>query len=411
MNRTLVMILAGGQGARLMPLTRDRAKPAVPFGGRYRIIDFVLSNFVNSGFYRIKILTQYKSQSLNSHVARAWRLARVLDHYVECVPAQQRTGLDWYKGSADAIYQNLNLIRDERPRTVAVFGGDHIYKMDVSQMLQWHREREADLTVAAIPVPVEDARAFGVIEVDADGRMVSFTEKPENPVEMPGRPGWALASMGNYLFRAQPLIDAVTADADDPHSAHDFGRNIIPAFLEDGRRVYVYDFSTNRIPGPDGVEPSYWRDVGTLRNYLDASMDLISAAPQFNLYNPRWPIRSDYLDDPPAKFVHDQGERVGIATESLVCDGAIISGGRILRSLLSPRVRVNSFSHVEGCVLFDDVVVGRHARLRNTIVDKGVDIPSGISIGFDPAADRERGFTVTRDGIVVVPKGTVVAPG
>ncbi|TVR04027.1 MAG: glucose-1-phosphate adenylyltransferase [Deltaproteobacteria bacterium] len=408
MNRTLVMILAGGQGARLMPLTRDRAKPAVPFGGRYRIIDFVLSNFVNSGFYRIKILTQYKSQSLNAHIARAWRLARVLDHYVECVPAQQRTGLDWYRGSADAIYQNLNLIRDESPRTVAVFGGDHIYKMDVSQMLAFHLENDADLTVAAIPVRSAEASAFGVIEVDESGRMVGFEEKPDAPREMPGRPGWSLVSMGNYLFRTAPLIEAVTADAEDTTSAHDFGHNILPTFVREGRRVFVYDFSTNRIPGPDGVEPSYWRDVGTIRNYMDASMDLIAAAPDFNLYNPRWPIRSDYLDDPPAKFVHDQGDRVGIATESLVCDGAIISGGRILRSLLGPRVRVNSFSHVEGCVLFDDVNVGRHARLRNVIVDKGVTIPSMTHIGFDPEEDRARGFTVTRDGLVVLAKGTLV---
>ena len=393
-----------------MPLTRDRAKPGVPFGGRYRIIDFVLSNFVNSGFYRIKVLTQYKSQSLSTHLSRAWRLARVLDHFVEAVPAQQRTGLDWYKGSADAVFQNLNLIDDEDPTDVAVFGGDHIYFMDVSQMLKQHRAVEAHLTIAAIPVPKEEASAFGILEVDDEGRILTFEEKPKDPKTMPGRPDWCLASMGNYFFERRALVDAVVQDATRRDSAHDFGRNIIPDMMAAGLRVFAYDFSTNHIPGQPERGRGYWRDVGTLAQYHQASLDLVGVNPLLNLYNPHWPIRSDYLPDPPAKFVHDEPDRTGIALQSLVCDGVIISGGRIHRSILGPRVRVHSFSRVESSILFDRVVVHRHVQLRRCIVDKDVVIPAGMKIGFDSELDQRRGLTVTRDGLTVIPKGMLLDP-
>lgn len=408
MNNALVMILAGGVGSRLMPLTQDRAKPAVPFGGRYRIIDFVLSNFVNSGFYKIKVLTQYKSESLNNHISRAWRLAPILDQYVEAVPAQQRLGPEWYKGSADAIYQNINIILDEDPEVVAVFGGDHIYKMDVRQMLKYHRDKGAHLSVAAIPVPIEEASDFGIIKVDEDGRMVEFIEKPSDPPPMPGRPDFALASMGNYLFNTDVLVDVLTSDAENPMSVHDFGKSIISSMVKT-HSVYVYDFSTNTIPGQLKAERGYWRDVGTMMSYWKANMDLVSVTPEFNLYNRRWPIRTHYEHNPPAKFVHDdvEGNRVGQAVNSLVCEGCIISGGRIESSVLFPRVRVHSYSHVSESVLFEGVEVGRHAKLRRCIVDKEVVIPPGTIIGYNLEEDRQR-YTVSPDGIVVLAKNTVI---
>lgn len=404
MNSVLVMVLAGGRGQRLMPLTLDRAKPAVPFGGRYRLIDFVLSNFANSGFFKIVVLTQYKSQSLNKHLLRAWRLSRALDQYVEGVPAQQRTGLDWYRGSADAIHQNLNLIADEEPEDVCVFGADHIYRMDVEPMVRWHREQRCELTIAAIPVPIDEASAFGVIEVDAAMRMVGFEEKPEHPKAMPGRPDMALVSMGNYVFRRQALVARVREDAESPSSSHDFGKDVIPGMLRRGDPIAVYDFTRNRVPGGAEEDEAYWRDVGSIDSYYDASMDLVGPTPSFDLYNRQWPVRTDYRNFPPAKFVHAVDDRVGMAIESMVSEGCIISGGRIARSLLSPRVRVNSFASVEGAILLDGVSVGRHVRLRRTIVDKDVVIPPGTTIGFDEAADLARGFTVTPSGIVVVPK-------
>ena len=388
-----------------MPLTHERAKPAVPFGGRYRLIDFVLSNFINSGYFKIVVLTQYKSQSLNRHLSRAWRLSRALDQYVEPVPAQQRTGLDWYKGSADAIYQNLNLIADESPRDVSVFGADHIYKMEVSQMQRFHRKTEADLTIAAIPVPIEQASAFGVIEIDEDWRMIGFQEKPESPRPIPGDPAHALVSMGNYFFQREMLVDYILDDATDDDSAHDFGKSIIPAMLAAGEKVMVYDFSRNVVPGVGARERGYWRDVGSIESYYNASLDLIDVEPVIDLYNRHWPVRTDYQNLPPAKFVHAQADRVGVATESLVSEGSIISGGRISRSLLSPRTRINSYSRVEGCIIFENVEVGRFCRLRRVIVDKHVEIPPGTEIGYDSKVDRERGLHVSPDGIVVVPKG------
>ncbi|MFI5289632.1 MAG: glucose-1-phosphate adenylyltransferase [Polyangia bacterium] len=404
----LAIVLAGGEGRRLWPLTADRAKPAVPMAGRYRLVDFVLSNFVNSGLLKIKVLTQYKSDSLGAHIARGWRLPAFLDLYVEVVPAQQRTGREWFKGSADALFQSLNVITDENPDHVCVFGGDHMYKMDVGQMLDEHLDSRAAATVAAIPVPVAEARAFGVLEVDAQGKVVAFDEKPAHPREIPGRPGWALASMGNYIFDTRVLVEELSRDATDD-SAHDFGRNILPDMVARGREVYAYDFSQNEIPGAHEKERGYWRDVGTISAYWQANMDLVQVVPTFDLYNARWPIRTWTRPLPPAKFVFaTPGEgsgpaRMGIATDSLVSEGCIVSGGRIDRTVCSPQVRIHSFAHVEESVLLDEVEIGRHARLRRCIVDKGVHIPPGTEIGCDPEADARR-FTVV-DGIAVVPKG------
>ncbi len=404
----LTMILAGGEGSRLRPLTTDRAKPAVPFGGRYRIIDFVLSNFVNSGFFHIKVLTQYKSESLSQHIMRGWRLSSMVGQYVETVPAQQRTGKNWYVGSADAIYQNLNLIEDEKPRDVAVFGADNIYKMDVSQMLRFHRKKKAKLTVAAIPVPIEEGSQFGIMHVDENWRMLDFVEKPKNPPPMPGDPTRCLASMGNYIFESKTLVDEVTRDAADEKSAHDFGKSIITHMVKNTKLpVYVYDFTQNEVPGQSEAERGYWRDVGTLRAYFDASMELVSLTPNFDVYNRRWPIRSHHHHHPPAKFVHDdpQNMRVGTAINSIVSEGVIVSGGMIRESILFPTVRINSYSRVEESVLFDGVDVGRRARIRRAIIDKHVKIPADEVIGYDLERDAKR-FTVD-DGIVVIPKGTV----
>jgi glucose-1-phosphate adenylyltransferase len=405
----LAIVLAGGEGRRLWPLTADRAKPAVPMAGRYRLIDFALSNFVNSGLLKIKVLTQYKSDSLNTHIARGWRLPAFLDLYVEVVPAQQRTGRDWFKGSADAIYQSLNVITDESPDYVCIFGGDHMYKMDVRQMLDAHLGSRAAVTVAVIPVPVAEAREFGILEVDASGRVLAFEEKPAVPREMPGRPGWALASMGNYIFDTAVLIDELSRDTGVESSAHDFGRNILPEMVARGLDVYAYDFSTNEIPGAHENERGYWRDVGTIGAYWRANMDLVQVVPTFDLYNSRWPIRTWTRPLPPAKFVFaDPGDgathaRMGIATDSLVSEGCIISGGRIDRTVCSPQVRVNSFAHIEESILLDGVDVGRHSRVRRAIIDKDVHIPANVEIGYDAEADARR-FTVV-DGIVVVPKG------
>ncbi len=405
MPALLAMILAGGEGRRMEPLTRERAKPAVPFGGRYRIVDFALSNFANSGVLKVKVLVQYKSDSLNVHLSRGWRLSAFLGHYVEAVPAQMRTGPDWFKGSADAIYQNLNLITDEQPDQVFVFGADHVYRMDVRQMLDFHEQRRADCTVAAIPVPLAEARAFGVIEVDGEGRMVGFQEKPANPKPMPGDPTRALASMGNYLFTTESLVREVTRDAMVEPSSHDFGKDII-ARMYDRSRVYVYDFAKNVVPGQGPKERGYWRDVGTIDAYYQANQDLVDVDPTFSLYNEQWPIFTVQYNYPPAKFVFADRSagRVGTATDSLVSEGCIVSGGEVDRCILSPRVRINSYTKVEGSILFEGVNVGRHCRIRRAIIDKNVDIPPGMVIGHDPAEDRRR-FHVTEGGVVVIPKG------
>ncbi len=402
----LSIVLAGGVGSRLFPLTADRAKPAVPIGGRYRLIDIVLSNFVNSGLYKIKVITQYKSDSLNKHISRGWHFPYIIGQYVEAVPAQQRVDKSWFKGSADAIYQSLNVFADENPDLLVIFGGDHIYTMDVRQMIDFHLLVGADLTIAAIPMPVSEASQFGVIEVDANWRVVGFQEKPKNPKEMPTRPGWSLVSMGNYVFDPIPLVSQLARDAEDDTSAHDFGKNIIPRMVEDGYRVYVYDFSMNTVPDQTEREKGYWRDVGTISSYFDANMDLVGVTPIFNLYNRRWPIHTYNLPLPPAKFVFADGPRMGLATNSLVSEGCIISGGRIDRSILSPLVRINSYSQIEECIIFEGVEVGRNVRLRRCIVDKNIRIPAGEEIGYDVEKDRQR-FTVTEDDIVVIPKGYV----
>jgi glucose-1-phosphate adenylyltransferase len=401
----LVMILAGGEGRRLAPLTNDRAKPAVPFGGRYRIIDIVLSNFVNSGLFRIKVLTQYKSASLEEHIARVWRLSPILDQYIEAIPAQQRTGKSWFKGSADAVYQCQHVITDEKPPLLAIFGGDHVYKMDVRQMLAAHIANQCDASIAVIPVPKHEARDFGVIEVDATGRIVGFHEKVADPPSMPGNPDMCLASMGNYVFNTDVVMAELNRDAGAEESKHDFGHDILPRMVRNGQPVYAYDFATNRVPGEDEHGTGYWRDVGTVEAYWQAQMDLIEIHPHFNLYNDRWPIRTGITHAPPAKFVFrdEVHARVGIATDSLVSHGCIISGGRIHRSVLSTGCRINSFSEVEESVLFENVRIGRHARLRRCIIDKDVEIPQGSEIGFNLELDRKR-FHVTDGGIVVIPK-------
>jgi glucose-1-phosphate adenylyltransferase len=403
--QVLVMVLAGGEGKRLYPLTLDRAKPAVPFGGRYRIIDIVLSNFVNSGLARIKVLTQYKSASLEEHIARVWRLAPILDQYIEAIPAQQRTGKSWYRGSADAVYQCQHVIHDENPEMVAIFGGDHVYKMDVRQMIGTHLAKRADATVAGIPVPRAQAKEFGVLEVDAEGRILAFHEKVDNPPTMPGNPDMCLASMGNYVFRTDVLLRELEADVALEESRHDFGHDILPRMVKDGSKVFMYDFATNVLPGEEGPGRGYWRDIGHTDAYWEAQMDLIEIHPQFNLYNTRWPIRTGVTHDPPAKFVfRDEAQaRVGIATDSLVSHGCIISGGRIHRSVLGVGCRINSFSEVEESILFERVRVGRHAKIRRAIIDKDVEIPAGLVIGFDREQDRKR-FFVTDAGIVVIPK-------
>jgi glucose-1-phosphate adenylyltransferase len=412
MAKLLAMILAGGEGRRLDPLTRERAKPAVPFGGRYRIVDFVLSNFANSGILKMKVLVQYKSESLNTHVQRAWRLSAFLNEYVEIVPAQMRYGPKWFEGSADAIYQNLNIITDEEPDYTFVFGADHVYRMDVQQMLDFHLEKKADLTVTAIPVPVAEAHEFGIIEVDSAGRMVGFVEKPKtDPKTIPGDPTRCLASMGNYLFTTKELVKEIVNDAGDPKSAHDFGKSIVTS-MHTRRQVYVYNFMNNEVPGQGLKERGYWRDVGTLDAYFQANMDLVAVDPVFSLYNDAWPIYTLHANAPPAKFVFNNvGEqRVGHATDSLISEGCIISGTHVHHSILSPLVRLNSYSTVEDCIVFEKVTIGRHCRIRRAIIDKHVAIPAHTVIGYDAEADRRR-FHVTESGIVVIPKGMRVEPG
>lgn len=408
-QNVLTMILAGGEGTRLFPLTRDRAKPAVPFGGRFRIVDFALNNFVNSGFLKIKVLTQFKSDSLNVHLSKAWRLSATLDQYVDAVPAQMRRGEHWYRGTADAVYQNLNLIFDEEPDYVCVFGGDHVYKMDVQQMLDFHKEVNADVTIAAIPVPASESRQFGIIEVDSEWRVIGFEEKPPVGKTIPNNPGYVLASMGNYIFNRQTLISELEEDALLQDSAHDFGKTIFTKIFHH-YRVYAYDFSKNVIPGSEEKEVGYWRDVGTIDSYFQANMDLIAVDPVFNLYNYRWPFRTVHYDYPAAKFVFANfaEKRTGIALDSMVSEGCIVSGGVVNRSILSPRAMVHSYTKVDDSILMHSVDIGRYAKVKNAIIDKGVKIPRGCEIGYDRNADLQRGFHVSEGGVVVVPKGTVL---
>jgi glucose-1-phosphate adenylyltransferase len=403
------IVLAGGEGKRLAPLTADRAKPAVPFGGNYRLIDFALSNLVNAGYRQIVVLTQYKSHSLDRHISTTWRLSPLLGNYVAPVPAQMRRGPRWFSGSADAIYQNLNLLYDERPEIVAVFGADHIYRMDPRQMVDQHVESGAAVTVAALRAPLAEADQFGVIETAADGQTITaFREKPTDAVGLPDAPDKVFASMGNYVFSAEALIDIVTRDAEDEGSKHDMGGSIVPALVESGA-AHVYDFSRNEVPGASEVERGYWRDVGTLDAFYDAHMDLISVEPEFNLYNREWPILTWPDPLPPAKFVFDEDDgRRGTALDSMVCAGVVISGATVRRSVLSPGAHLHSYAEVEDSVLMQGVDVGQRAVVRRAIVDKNVRIAPGAEIGVDPVADRER-FTISAGGVVVIPKGATVA--
>ncbi|WP_026422345.1 glucose-1-phosphate adenylyltransferase [Actinokineospora inagensis] len=397
--RVLGIVLAGGEGKRLWPLTADRAKPAVPFAGNYRLVDFVLSNLVNAGFHQLCVLTQYKSHSLDRHISTTWRLSNVLGQYVTPVPAQQRLGPRWYTGSADAIYQSLNLVYDEQPDYIAVFGADHVYRMDPGQMLEQHIDSGAGVTVAGIRVPRVEARAFGCIDSDPTGRITRFLEKPDNPPSVPDDPDVTFASMGNYLFSTDTLVEALRADAADRDSMHDMGGDIIPTQVDLGN-AHVYDFADNIVPGETERDRGYWRDVGTLDAYYDAHMDLVSVHPVFNLYNQKWPIRTATPPLAPAKFVNS-----GTATESIVGPGSIISGATVTDSVISADVVIEDGAIVEGSVLLPGARVGKGAVVRRAILDKNVVVSDGVRLGVELEADREQ-YTVSAGGVVVLGKGT-----
>jgi glucose-1-phosphate adenylyltransferase len=406
--RVLGIVLAGGEGKRLSPLTADRAKPAVPFGGIYRLVDFVLSNLVNAGYLRIVVLTQYKSHSLDRHITTTWRMSTLLGNYVTPVPAQQRLGPQWFKGSADAIHQSLNLVYDEQPQHVVVFGADHVYRMDPRQMVDQHVASGAGVTVAGIRAPKDQADQFGVIDVGDDGRRIArFLEKPKEVDGLPDAPDQIFASMGNYVFSADVLMDSVAADAEDRESKHDLGGNIVPNLVEAGQ-AEVYDFSANEVPGATDRDRGYWRDVGTLDAFYDAHMDLVSISPVFNLYNRRWPILTWPEPLPPAKFVWEDEGRTGHAVDSMVCAGVVVSGAEIRRSVVSPGAHLHSYATVEDSILMHEVDIARHAVVRRAILDKQVRVEEGAQIGVDLDRDRER-FTVSDGGVVVVPKGATVS--
>jgi glucose-1-phosphate adenylyltransferase len=407
--KILGIVLAGGAGKRLAPLTDDRAKPAVPFGGVYRLIDFALSNLVNANVLRIAVLTQYKSHSLDRHITMTWRMSNLLGNYVTPVPAQQRLGPRWYTGSADAIFQSLNLIKDERPDIVVVFGADHVYRMDPRQMLRQHIDGGAGVTVAGIPVPRAEASAFGVIQTAQDGQGIeAFLEKPADPPGLPGRPDETYASMGNYVFTTEALIDALHTDAANEDSKHDMGGDIVPMLVGQSA-AQVYDFQRNEVPGEHTGVERYWRDVGTIDSYFDAHMDLCTIVPAFDLYNSQWPILTHIPSHPPAKFVHDDGDRVGRAINSVVSNGVIVSGGSVRESVLSPGVFVHSWARVDRSVILDGAQIGRHAVVRDAILDKNVAIGDGVEVGVDKDQDRARGLVVSDGGVTIVGKGQDVA--
>ena len=400
---TIAMVLAGGKGERLSPLTLRRAKPSVAFGGKYKIIDFVLSNLFNSGIKKVYILTQYRAYSLNKHLRESWgKWTGLGEFYVGISPETSSESEEWFKGTADAILQYLRFVESSDADYVAIFGGDHIYKMDVTQMINFHRMNRADITIAALEVPVEEASRFGVFSVDEDARITGFNEKPSAPERIPGRET-CFASMGNYIFPTRKLIE-VLQEGKKTHADLDFGKHVIPMMLANGDRVFAYNFSDNVIPGMKAEERGYWRDVGTIDSYYEANMDLVNVSPQLNLYNYKWPILTNQGNLPPAKTVFDDDDRRGQNIDSYVCAGCITSGSTVRRSILGPRCKVNSYSLIEDSILFENVTVGRHVKIRKTIIDKNVVIADGSEIGYDLAADRHKGYTVTESGIVVVPR-------
>ena len=408
--RILGMILAGGQGSRLSPLTQKRSKPAVPFGSKYRIIDFAINNFMNSDIFSIYVLTQFKAQSLTEHIQRGWRFGTFLsDYFITLVPAQmyrfEELGPVWYRGTADAVYQNMHLIENNNSDYVAIFSGDHIYKMNIRHMVEQHIDAGADVTIAAYPMPQSEAHRFGVMQIDDNWRVTEFLEKPANPPGIPGDPNTTLTSMGNYVFSRRALDELLNTNMGGDMSGFDFGGDVIPHALENGYKVQAYDFHKNPIPGQEGVPNTYWKDVGTLDAYYEANMDLVSVVPEFDLYNAQWPLRTSSEFSPPTKFVFEAAERRGQAFNSIMAGGTIISGGTVRDSVLGRAVRTHSYSLVESSVVFDNVDVGRNAHIRRAIIDKDVEVPEGVSIGVNPAEDEARGFKITESGIVVVPKG------
>lgn len=399
--KVLGIILAGGKGTRLYPLTKERSKPAVPFGGKYRICDFVLSNFVNSGIYSIYVLTQFKSQSLLQHLREAWQFSNLLtSQFIIPVPAQMRKGEHWYKGTSDAIYQNIHLLELSRPEMVAVFGADHIYRMDVSQMVRYHQEKGAKGTIAALPLPVSEAAEFGTMAIDENWRILDFKEKTPNPPEIPGRPGWTLASMGNYVFDTDILVQELRRDAANPNSAHDFGKNMLPEMIHE-HPLYAYDFLSNVVPGELPENRGYWRDVGTIEAYYDASMDLRSVKPALNLYNYQWPLRTAEYPQGPTKFTFDEEGRRGHALNSVVAEGCILAGGEVRNSVLGRRVFIDNGAVVEDSIVMDGCYIGAGAKIKRAIVDKNARVQAGETVGFDRKHDREK-YHVSQSGIVVV---------
>lgn len=403
LRNTITMILAGGQGERLYPLTAVRSKPAVPFGGKYRIIDFTLSNCLNSGLRKIYVLTQYKSDSLNQHLYEGWNIFQAeLGEFIYSVPPQLKISGDWYLGTANAIYQNKNLISPDKAKWVLILSGDHIYKMDYYKMIQYHIQKGAELTIASFKQDVDQSRRFGVLATDENNLIIDFQEKPRVPIEIPNEPGFCYVNMGVYVFNSEVLIEILEQDNQNPNSSHDFGKDVIPVMLNQKRKVYAWNFiDENKAAKP------YWRDIGTIDSYYAASMDLISVTPEFNIYDKEWPIRTFQAQFPPMKTISHEGERVGRALNSLVCDGTIISGGLVERSIIGHGVRINSYSYVTDSILMDNVVVGRHARIRRAIIDKNVRIPEHYEIGFDPEKDKQK-FVVSETRIVVVPKNMVL---
>jgi glucose-1-phosphate adenylyltransferase len=402
-RNTIAMVLAGGKGERLSPLTMRRAKPSVSFGGKYKIIDFVLSNLFNSGIKKVYILTQYRAFSLNKHIRESWgKWTGLGEFYVAISPETSSESEEWFRGTADAIIQYLRFVESSDADYVAIFGGDHIYKMDITQMINYHRMNRADITIAALEVPQAEASRFGVFSVDDDSRVTAFTEKPDVPETIPGRET-CFASMGNYIFSTKKLIE-VLQEGKKLHEDLDFGKHVIPMMLRAGDRIFAYNFNDNIIPGMKAEERGYWKDVGTLDSYYEANMDLIHVSPQLNLYNYKWPILTNQGNLPPAKTVFDDENRRGVNIDSYVCAGCITSGSTVRRSILGPMCKINSYSSVEDSILFENVTVGRHVKIRRAIIDKNVVIPDGTVIGYDPEADRANGYTITESGIVVVPR-------